>query len=384
MKNDYDKILPLYLEYMANTMSSEQRDFVDRELEGDEQFRAVWQMLESQSESDRLKDFIADLDSDKELAALKQQTQTEFKSVKKIDYHQFRKFAALLCLFLGLYYAGYLIIKNRVITNSSSIVKQIGKNIVPFQLVLSNGKVVNFTTADSTKTIQVGNSTTIALNQHNLKYSSVDTGLNSLYIPLGQTYNLTLSDGTIVMLNAGSTLKFPFQFNGQQRNVYLEGEAFFKVTKDVKHPFIVHTSLTQIKDLGTQFDVNTYHSGKVHTSLVEGKVETRSRDGKIMSLSPGFQADYDSSEGFSKSKFDEMDVLSWMNGVYYFHNKPVDKLIDLMSRCYGVKVDIDNPKVKNIAMTGIMDKNNLLEFLNDLQTTAGVKFYYRSDILHLQ
>lgn len=385
MNLTYDKILFLYLESMAGTISPEDSEMVYRELDKNDEFKAIWLEMEGISDPDRLKNFIADIDTEQELSSLKRRIPPPLILIKKHRFRQFRKIAAVICVFLGLSALGYMSFKNRGTTNKTNIVKNIEKKVASFQLVLSNGKTVVFTSADSTKTLLVnGSATTIALSRRNMQYNSQDTGINILRIPEGQTYNLSLSDGTVVMLNSGSTIKFPFRFTGTQRNVYLEGEAFFKVSKDAKHPFIVHTPLTQIKVLGTQFDVNTYQTGSVKTSLIEGKVETHSLDGKSMTLSPGFQADYGTLEGFSKNKFDKSDVLSWMNGVYYFHDKPVNDLIGLIYRCYGVKVNIDNPKLKNIAMTGVMEKDNLLGFLTDLQTTAGIKFYYKSDILNLQ
>ena len=183
-------------------------------------------------------------------------------------------------------------------------------------------------------------------------------------------------------MNAATRLRFPFHFYGKQREVYIEGEAYFKVAKDASHPFIVHTPLTQVQVLGTSFNINTYAAGNVKTALVEGKVLTKSSDGKSMELTPGYAANYETAEGFVSGVFDEDDVLSWINGVYYFHNIPVAELAVLASRCYGIKIVLNKNDFTGRSVTGLLDKNKLVDFLSDLKTTARIDYYYSGNELH--
>ena len=114
---------------------------------------------------------------------------------------------------------------------------------------------------------------------------------NTVSIPRGGEYRLELADGTKVWLNAATELRFPVNFTGDMREVYLKGEAYFQVKRDEKHPFIVHTSMGAVEVLGTSFNVRDYEDEReVVTTLETGKVmyvsgNTREK----VTLNPGYQ-----------------------------------------------------------------------------------------------
>ncbi|MGY0036742.1 FecR family protein [Pedobacter sp. NJ-S-72] len=123
----------------------------------------------------------------------------------------------------------------------------------------------------------------IKKGDHGLRYKLDDHKIqewSTLVVPVKLDYQITLSDGTRVWLNSASSLHFPFSFSGATREVYLTGEAFFKVAKNPDQPFIVHTNQTDVKVLGTEFNVNSYNSNITMTSLVEGSVKTSGHDKK--------------------------------------------------------------------------------------------------------
>ncbi len=105
---------------------------------------------------------------------------------------------------------------------------------------------------------------------------------NTLKVPYGKRFKLQLSDGTVVSLNSGTTLKYPEQFglNGK-RNVYLTGEAFFEVAKDKTHPFIVHANKVEVEVLGTKFNVSAYpENPTVNSTLIEGSIQMAEAENK--------------------------------------------------------------------------------------------------------
>ena len=118
----------------------------------------------------------------------------------------------------------------------------------------------------------------------NLEYDSlvapeqeVALAMNTLKVPRGGEFRLKLSDGTNVYLNSASELKYPVRFDEKERKVYLSGEAYFEVTKDLNRPFYVVMEEVQVRVYGTEFNVNTHQPGKVHTVLVDGKVGIKKR-----------------------------------------------------------------------------------------------------------
>jgi ferric-dicitrate binding protein FerR (iron transport regulator) len=208
---------------------------------------------------------------------------------------------------------------------------------------------------------------------------------STLVIPSKLNYRIVLSDGTQVWLNSVSSLRFPFSFLGKTREVYLTGEAFFKVAKNAAHPFIVHTGQTDVKVLGTEFNVNTYHADETVTSLVEGSVSTSGQDKQSIHLQPGYQAVYTSGAGFQAQPFDPAIELAWMNDIYYFHNTKLHDISDVLLRWFDVKVVFDNPAKADEAFSGAIQKNKPIDvFIQNIKASAGVTAILKEGVLHIR
>jgi len=269
------------------------------------------------------------------------------------------------------------------IADKGKIAELVKEHQPSVRLDLGNGRQVELGKANAGKSIAMGN-TTLQSGVDALQYTSQDTSLSTLSVPAGATYKIVLSDGTEVWLNAATRLRFPLKFSSSHRDVEVDGEAFFKVAKNVRAPFVVHTPLTDVQVLGTSFNVNTYEKGNVRTALIEGKVVTRRPDGQSLSLDPGYVSEYALSKGFSSTTFEQEDELSWMNGVYYFHDMTIERLVEVASRCYGVHMVLAGGKYAGQSLTGVMERDKLSEFLNDLETTAHIKYYYSNKDLYLE
>ncbi len=255
------------------------------------------------------------------------------------------------------------------------------------RLQLSNGKTIQLPYNSPTQQITSGD---VALNAgaRTLQYSTNDHtmgGLNTLVVPPRMDYRLILSDGTEVWLNATSTLRFPFSFTENQREVYLEGEGYFKVAKNADKPFLVHTPQTVVQVLGTEFNINTYKAGITSTSLVSGSVSTRSGQSTIV-LKPGQEAVYTDRLGFTVQQFDHDLTLAWMNGVFQFDNTPLRDLAPVIKRWFGVNVIFDDPALANSPFTGVLDKHHDLAFFlrNISNTGAGIEYELDKETLHLK
>jgi len=276
-----------------------------------------------------------------------------------------------------------LFTRTEKIADKSKIAKLVKEHQQSVQLDLGNGRQVELGQANAGKSIALGN-TTLQTGADALQYTSQDTSLSTLSVPPGATYKIVLSDGTEVWLNAATRLRFPLKFASTHRDVEVEGEAFFKVARNVSAPFVVHTSLTDVRVLGTSFNVNTYEKGNVRTALIEGKVVTRRPDGQSLSLEPGYVSQYETSKGFSSTTFEQEDELSWMNGVYYFHDMTIERLVEVASRCYGIHMVLRGDRFKSESLTGVLERDKLSEFLQDLETTAHIKYYYSNKDLFLE
>lgn len=382
MATDFDRILMLYIESITGTISPEDAALLQAQLQSDMQVKAFWEQLEQEGKQMALPDFVMGIDPAGSNIELKEKiVSRQHRSKRTLRLGTRISIAASIIILFG---AGWFFYKkNKKITDTKTIASLVGENKNAVSLQLGSGKTVYLNSKTQQK-ISVGN-TVLNVNAQNLQFTpAADTSTNTLNIPKGENYSITLSDGTLVILNAASCLRFPFHFASTTRDVYLSGEAYFKVAKDKLHPFIVHTPLTKIQVVGTEFNVNSYNRGTVATSLIEGKVLTEAADGAHVPLSPGHAALYSLAKGFDIEPIDTDDVIAWIKGVYYFHNEPFAALCEKMARVYGVAIQIDNPSVSDKSVSGIMDRNNLSELLEDLKMTTGINYYYAAKELHIQ
>jgi len=167
-----------------------------------------------------------------------------------------------------------------------------------------------------------------------------DTRLNKLIIPYGKKFELELADGTEIFLNAGSTIKYPVNFQPDtSRIVHITGEAFFKVTKDSLRPFIVKSDQMAVEVLGTSFNVLAYpEDSEVATILVEGKVKMVSEtSGKSIILEPGEKGVGNMmSDEMRKEKVNTRIYTSWLDGRLVFRHLEFNSILKKLERHYNV------------------------------------------------
>ena len=165
---------------------------------------------------------------------------------------------------------------------------------------------------------------------------------HSIVIPRGETFKLILCDGTEVWLNANSKLVYPTAFIEKERTVFLEGEAYFKVTKDAK-PFIVKTDYLQTKVLGTEFNVKSYTAKDSHVTLISGKVQVRSHENaRFVDLEPGKDAMLLSDGLFEVKEVNSEAYTYWKDGYFYFDELPLADIMKSIGRWYNVNVTFRN------------------------------------------
>ena len=200
---------------------------------------------------------------------------------------------------------------------------------------------------------------------------------NKVSIPRGGEYRLELADGTKVWLNAATELRFPVNFTGDMREVYLKGEAYFQVKRDEKHPFIVHTSMGAVEVLGTSFNVRDYEDEReVVTTLETGKVmyvsgNTREK----VTLNPGYQVLEKESSPVEVRKVDPLEYTGWREGKYVFEDVALEDIMRTLCRWYDIDVVYANPAVKKFHFTGDLERYESISiFLSFIETGGDVKF----------
>ena len=255
-------------------------------------------------------------------------------------------------------------------------------------LTLANGTKVrlheqlmqNFTELDGTKIYKD--------TANNLTYSaSVSTNLKLIYnnieVPRGGEYSLILSDGTKVWLNSDSKLRYPVKFIGNKRDVFLVGEAYFEVAHNAHSPFIVHAHDSEVKVLGTKFNISSYEDQEfISTTLVEGSVEINDlMNSKI--LKPGYQSViFRGVNGIDVTQVETHLYTSWVSGVFEFEDMDLEYIMAQLGRWYNVKFFFTEEKFKNIRFTGAIKRDNSFEFALDLiEQIAEVDFAIKDDYI---
>ncbi|MEY4885581.1 MAG: hypothetical protein RL151_890 [Bacteroidota bacterium] len=202
---------------------------------------------------------------------------------------------------------------------------------------------------------------------------------NEIRTPRGGQYQVVLSDGTHVWLNAETTLRFPVAFKGTERKVNLSGEAYFEVAKELRRPFRVLTTGSAVEVLGTQFNVNAYgDEASVRTTLLEGRVGVSSAvagsDGGLRVLTPGQQASvkHDGSVEVD-DRADTEEAIAWKNGRFHFNSADIRSIMRQIARWYDAEVIFEgNPALH---FTGqITRRDDVSRVLQMMEMTGEVRF----------
>ena len=197
-------------------------------------------------------------------------------------------------------------------------------------------------------------------------------------VPLGQMSNVVLPDGTTVHLNSGTKLGYSGKFNSGERVVSLEGEAFFDVTKDQAHPFVIKTNLLDFKVYGTSFNIQAYTEDKViNTTLVEGSVGIIDKSGtEITRLVPGENATYRQDDRkLLVSKVNLDMYTSWKDGLVTFRNEKLKDIAQKIERWYNVEIRIKNAGLGEEIYLGTILKNKPIDqILEVFSLTSSLKY----------
>lgn len=199
---------------------------------------------------------------------------------------------------------------------------------------------------------------------------------NTVWVPQGGEYRLSLADGTEVWLNAESRLKFPTQFTGNKRTVELSGEAYFEVTGDTSRPFIIHTGGIEIKVLGTSFGIRSYQEeDAVLTTLVSGSVDVRSQNGNVH-LSPEHQAVFDKkTKNISIKQVNTELYVGWKDGKMIYNNCSLEDILRDLKRWYSFDVLYADSQARQIPFSlNIRKYEKATRVLELMQKTGRVHF----------
>ena len=313
----------------------------------------------------------------------------EINPTPKFNYFKiFSRVAAVFIGFIGIAYFLYInkpatIIQEHSIANEEIVLKLSNGET---QIITSNGQNKIIDQKGEVIGAQIGKKINY---QNNSETISKELVYNELNVPYGKTFALILSDGTEVHLNAGTTLKYPVNFlNGQNRQVFLTGEAFFKVSKDIEHPFIVESNDLNIRVLGTSFNVSSYSENKnISTVLVEGAVRLYGKDElyseeKSKLLQPGKKAEWDKeNQKITIQKVNTSFYTSWIDGTLVIEKLRFPEIIKRLERHYNIKIKNNNKELDNQVFTATFQVENIQEVLESFKANYSFKYIIEKDTI---
>lgn len=356
----------LFTKYVNNECSPEELELLHRFLNSYQDKNQVWPESEYGIEEDFKR-------------KMWQQIQSKVNNDKKEKTYPvsfYIKYAAVFLVFIGIAFLyqkhsnnqgkGDLLIDENMVTVEldGDVTKKIdtdGAN----SLVDTNGKVIG---------TQKGNQLIYHTNEKLQKLV-----YNEIFVPNGKRFDLVLSDGTVVQLNSGTSLRFPVRFlTGRDRQVFLKGEAYFEVSKDAKHPFLVQTDNIGVKVLGTHFNVSSYKNANTFTVLAEGSVAVFKKDGpdskgpsKI--INPGQKASW-SEQNIEVDNVNVDDYLGWREGKLIFNDESFTNLIEKIERKYNVTIENRYMRLNDFRFNGKFGEETIVDLLNTFKAGAGFEY----------
>jgi transmembrane sensor len=249
-------------------------------------------------------------------------------------------------------------------------------------LTLANGQTIILTNAKPGRIAKQSHAVINKTKNGTIVYQSGAAGAenqqiayNTMTTPRGGQYPVQLPDGSYVLLNAASSLRYPTVFSGKERIVELTGEAYFEVVHNAKQPFKVITRTQTVEDLGTHFVINAYtDEPTIKTTLLQGSVKVTAA-GQNSILKPGQQTLFDDAHPMEVIRYADTEAaMDWVNGNFVFNSEDLGSILRKIARWYNVDIQYEDQLAQKTFTGSISRYKNVSEVLDLLQTTNLVHF----------
>ncbi|WP_146194631.1 FecR family protein [Flavobacterium crocinum] len=191
----------------------------------------------------------------------------------------------------------------------------------------------------------------------------------------GEKKEIFLKDGSVIVLNSNSSITYPEEFE-TTRNITLVGQAYFKVFRDVKRPFIVQTHDVKVRVLGTSFDINSYNHHNTKVSVISGKVEVSSPTGKKVQITKNQQADLIKNSDLQISTENSEDKIAWISNTIMLKNTKLSETVKIIENWYNVDITIEDQDLNNLTISGKFKDEKLENVLESIAYLKQLKINY--------
>lgn len=192
-------------------------------------------------------------------------------------------------------------------------------------------------------------------------------------VPVGEIMTFRLPDGTKIVANSRSIVKYPEKFTNDTRDIYTKGEVYLEVAHDKEHPFIVHSDGFDLKVLGTKFNIVNYNGHYSNVVLVEGAVEVTTKSRDKVTMRPNQLLNVSGGKLDGLKNVDTSQYTSWMNGIMNLHGDNIHQVVSRINDYYGTEIGVQ----ENISGTPLYGKmvyqKDVDEVLKAINAIVGTK-----------
>lgn len=372
----FDDILTLSKKIAASILGNEKpTDLEDSKLFGQEDKDHILKSLTDTYELKERQRLQQQIDRRKDWKVIQKRTEIP---VRKLPYW---KYASAAAVFIAVLTIGYFYQQGAFHTADENMLVPTNASIT---LQLEDG-TIQVIDPNATKDVRDIDGNLVASQaQSQLDYSETNAMeelvYNTLKVPYGKRFDVVLSDGTIIYLNSGTELKYPVSFLSEgNREVFVEGEAYFDVTSDKARPFIVNAEALNVEVLGTEFNVLAYpEDGFTDVVLVEGSVgmyDDVSADETATILSPGFKGVYNkTAQSIATEKVNTSVYTAWRNGELVFRQMPLDNILKKLERHYNITIVNNNKALGQEVFNASFKDQSIEKVLGYLNSLYGIEY----------
>ncbi len=372
--NNFKEASERIIKFLKNELSAEERKDFELWRSSNLQNEALVQSFKDTASVQQEVNYLHQVDVaqglDRVLRQIGTKKQPKFLSLSRVMWYSS---AAVILITLGV--AVYHFVPTQFPLTTVPLAQTVKNDIMPgaekaiFQM--ADGSSVDLSKSSLHLTQKDG--TVIGAKDGIIVYKSTKGnkgGYNLLRTPRAGEYRMVLDDGTRVWLNASSSLRFPASFNKSERRVELTGEGYFEVAHNKSLPFVVRFNNTEVKVLGTHFNISSY-GAESKTTLIEGSVVV-TKGSKEETLKPGDQAVVGATVTVQPA--DTYKSIAWKEGVFYFNEDQMTDILDQVARWYDVKIVYKgNPNAKRYS-GNIRRQATLNQVLEMLNVVSGAEF----------
>lgn len=370
--------------WLTDKLDKSQRQDLDRKIEGDTELKHLVEELQN---SNKVKEIIVEMDSfniDRAWKAVSERACYQAPTRRQSGIVLFmRKYMIPLTAAAILIGLAFLIPMTRNTVPEIRLDEEIITAMAECDDHGMSGAVIepDYVASVPVKTVKAQTVKEETKQQRDEKVVSEMLAAKRVTTLYNKEFWLTLPDGTIVHLARNTRIIYPERFTSQQRDVYIEGEAYFIVAKDPSKKFVVHTKAASTVAYGTEFNVYAPDDNDCEVILVNGSVGVSTPDGVERLLTPGEQATVIDGT-MTVSEADLEPIKAWNTGHTEFEDWTLGRIMEILAKWYGMKADIPDTEIADIKLSGNLDRyDELLPTLESLSELLGVRFYINDNTI---